>query len=63
VGLGFWELLLVLFIVILLFNRRIPDLGDSLGKGIRKLRKSLHESDEIDVTPKHDADKKGGPKT
>jgi TatA/E family protein of Tat protein translocase len=62
VGLGFWELLLILFIVILLFNRRIPELGDSLGKGIRKLRKSLRESDEIDVTPKHDRDKKSGPK-
>ena len=51
-GLGFWELLLILLIVLLLFNRRIPELGDSLGKGIRKFRKSVHESDEIDVTPK-----------
>jgi sec-independent protein translocase protein TatA len=60
VGLGFWELLLILFIVILLFNRRIPELGDSLGKGIRKLRKSLRESDEIDVTPKQNSEKKDG---
>jgi TatA/E family protein of Tat protein translocase len=56
VGLGFWELLLILFIVLLLFNRRIPELGESLGKGIRKFRKSVHESDEIDITPK-DGDK------
>jgi Sec-independent protein translocase protein TatA len=34
-----------------LFNRRLPDLGDSLGKGIRKFRKSLKEADEIDITP------------
>lgn len=55
-GLGFWELLLILFIVLLLFNRRIPELGESLGKGIRKFRKSVHENDEIDITPK-DSDK------
>ena len=50
-GLGFWELLLILVIVLLLFNRRIPELGESLGKGVRKFRKSVHDSDEIDVTP------------
>jgi sec-independent protein translocase protein TatA len=57
-GLGLWELLLILLIILLLFNRRIPELGNSLGKGIRKFRKSLRESDEIDVTPDHDPDKK-----
>ena len=53
---GFWELVLILLIVVLLFNRRLPELGDSLGKGIRKFRKSVQESDEIDITPKPDAD-------
>jgi sec-independent protein translocase protein TatA len=57
-GLGFWELLLILLIILLLFNRRIPELGDSLGKGIRRFRKSLRENDEIDVTPDQDTDKK-----
>jgi sec-independent protein translocase protein TatA len=59
VGLGFWELLLILLIVVLLFNRRIPELGESLGKGIRKFRKSVHESDEIDITPEK-GDKNSG---
>jgi len=53
---GFWELVLILLIVVLLFNRRLPELGDSLGKGIRKFRKSVQESDEIDITPKPDTD-------
>ena len=53
---GFWELVLILLIVALLFNRRLPELGDSLGKGIRKFRKSVQESDEIDITPKPDTD-------
>jgi len=54
-GLGLGELLVVLIIVLVLFNRRLPDLGESFGKGIRKFRKAVRESDEIDITPKeHD---------
>jgi sec-independent protein translocase protein TatA len=56
-GLGLGELLVVLVIVILLFNRRLPDLGESLGKTVRKFRKSLQEADEIDVTPRDESDK------
>jgi TatA/E family protein of Tat protein translocase len=55
---GFWELIIILLIVLLLFNRRLPELGNSLGKSIRKFRKSVGENDEIDITPKHDADNK-----
>jgi len=50
-GLGLGELVIVLLILLILFNRRLPDLGDSLGEGIRKFRKSLKEADEIDITP------------
>ena len=50
-GLGLGELVIVLLILIILFSRRLPDLGDSLGKGIRRFRKSLKDSDEIDITP------------
>jgi len=55
---GFWELIVILLIVVLLFNRRLPELGDSLGKGIRKFRKSVRENDEIDITPKRDTNQK-----
>jgi len=55
---GFWELIVILLIVLLLFNRRLPELGESLGKSIRKFRKSAGENDEIDITPKHDTDQK-----
>ena len=61
-GLGVWELLLILLIVLLLFNRRIPELGESLGKGIRKFRKTVNANDEIDVTPKPDSDSTKGRK-
>ena len=57
-GLGIGELMGVLIIVIVLFNRRLPDLGEGLGKSIRKFRKAVNDSDEIDVTPKDDTSKK-----
>lgn len=56
-GLGFGELLLVLVIVMVVFNRRLPDLGEGIGVAIRKFRKAVKASDEIDVTPK-ETDKK-----
>ena len=56
-GLGLGELLIVLVILMILFSRRLPDLGDSLGKGVRRFRKSLKDSDEIDITPKEATNK------
>lgn len=56
-GLGIGELVVVLVIVLVLFNRRLPDLGEGLGKSIRKFRKAVNDSDEIDVTPKNDSSK------
>jgi len=51
-GLGVGELLVVLVIVLVLFSNRLPDLGEGLGKTIRRFRKAVNEPDEIDVTPK-----------
>jgi sec-independent protein translocase protein TatA len=53
-GFGIGELLIVLVIVVVLFSRRLPDLGEGLGRSIRKFRKAVNDSDEIDVTPKKD---------
>ncbi len=57
-GLGFWELIVILLVVVLLFNRRLPELGESLGKSIRKFCRSFHGNDEIDITPKREPDQK-----
>jgi sec-independent protein translocase protein TatA len=57
-GLGLGELLIILVIVLVLFSRRLPDLGEGLGKSIKKFRKALSDPDEIDVTPKDESDKK-----
>lgn len=61
-GLGLPELLVVLVVVLLVFGTtRLPELGASLGKGIRNFRKAMREPDAIDVTPasKKDEDKSG----
>lgn len=57
-GLGLGELVVVLVIVVALFNRRLPDLGESFGAAIRKFRKAVREPDEIDITPKQNPGKK-----
>ena len=57
-GLGLGELVIILVIVLVLFNRRLPEIGQSLGKGIKKFRRALSDADEIDVTPKDKSDKK-----
>ena len=51
-GLGIWELLLILVLILVLFSRKIPELGSGLAKGIKKFRRTMNEPDEIDVTPK-----------
>ncbi len=51
-GLGAWELVLILIIVLLVFGAgRLPQLGAGIGKGIRNFKKSLKGEDEIDITP------------
>ncbi|HEX6801435.1 MAG TPA: twin-arginine translocase TatA/TatE family subunit [Candidatus Binatia bacterium] len=56
-GLGIGELIVVLLIIVVLFNRRLADLGEGLGKSIRKFRKAVNEPDEVDITPKNDSGK------
>ncbi len=43
-NLGMWEMLILLVIVLLLFGaKRLPEIGGSLGKGIREFKGSLKE--------------------
>jgi len=46
-----WELLVIFIVVLLLFGaKRIPEMAQGLGKGIREFRKAMHEvQDEVDV--------------
>jgi len=46
-SIGWTEGLLIAFLFLLLFGaRRLPEIGQSLGKGIREFKKSLTTTDE-----------------
>ena len=52
-GFGIGELLVILVIILVLFGAgKLPEIGDSLGRGIRNFRKAVRTPDEIDITPK-----------
>jgi sec-independent protein translocase protein TatA len=66
-GMGPWELLIVFLVILLLFGaRRLPDIAQGLGKGIREFRKAMKDTTEelkgsLDETPKaEDKEKKNG---
>ena len=43
-GLGMWEILLIFLVALLLFGaKRLPEIGSSLGKGIREFKSSIRE--------------------
>lgn len=43
-GMGMWEILLIFLVALLLFGaKRLPEIGSSLGKGIREFKGSLRE--------------------
>jgi sec-independent protein translocase protein TatA len=45
-NLGFTELMVILVIVLVLFGaRRVPEIGASIGKGIREFKKNINELD------------------
>ena len=44
-NLGFWEIMVFGLVVLLVFGaRRLPEIGQSLGKGIREFKKSFSET-------------------
>jgi sec-independent protein translocase protein TatA len=49
-SLGFTELILILFIVLVIFGAgKLPQLGEGVGKAIKGFKKSVHEADAIEA--------------
>ncbi len=62
--LSFGKLLIILLVVMVLFgSKKIPDLAQGLGKGIREFKKALKDVDEEIKTPASNTDKKSDDKT
>lgn len=60
-GMGPWELLIVFLVILLLFGaKRLPDIAQGLGKGIREFKSAMKDTtDEIKGSVNDlDADKK-----
>jgi len=51
-NIGFTEILVLLLIFVLFFGaRRIPEIGASIGKGIREFKNSLRDGGDTDEIP------------
>lgn len=46
---GIWELLIILFIIILIFGAtRLPQIGGGIGKGIKNFKDAMKEGPDKD---------------
>ena len=52
-GMGHWEILIIFVVILLIFGaKRIPEMAQGLGKGIREFRPALRDvQEELDVNP------------
>jgi sec-independent protein translocase protein TatA len=49
-SMGFTELILILFIVLIIFGAgKLPQLGEGLGKAIKGFKKSVHEANALEA--------------
>ena len=54
-GMGYGEMMVVAFIALLLFGKRLPEVARSLGKGVTEFKKGISgiEEDIRDTTTQH----------
>ncbi len=58
-GIGMTELLIILVLVLIIFGAgKLPEIGQGMGKAIGNFRKSVRESNEVDITPKEKIEEK-----
>ena len=52
-GIGIWEILILLLVALLIFGpKRLPEMGRSLGRGLREFKDSLTgKGDDVDEVP------------
>ena len=50
-GMGHWEILIIFVVILLIFGaKRIPEMAQGLGKGIREFRSAMRDvQDEIEA--------------
>ena len=52
-GIGVWEIVILLLVALLIFGpKRLPEMGRSLGRGLREFKDSVTgKDDEVDEVP------------
>lgn len=46
-GLGIWELLIILVVILIIFGvGKLPEIGSGLGQGIKNFKKALKDDDQ-----------------
>jgi sec-independent protein translocase protein TatA len=51
-NLGVWEILMIMVVVLLLFGaKRLPEVGSSIGKGIREFKRSISDTQDAIMGP------------
>lgn len=58
-GLGMWELIIILVIVLIIFGAgKLPEIGSGIGKGIRNFRDATKDKDKPDEISPPEEDNK-----
>lgn len=62
-GIGIWELLILLIVLLLVFGaKRLPEMGRSLGKGMREFKEGVSGvEDSVKTTPPSPAELPSAP--
>lgn len=54
-GLGGWEILIIVFVILLLFGgAKIPELMKGLGKGVKSFKEGLKDDEKEDASKKEE---------
>lgn len=58
-GLGGWEILIIVFVILLLFGgAKIPELMKGLGKGVKSFKEGLKDDEKDDASKKEENNEK-----
>ena len=57
-GMGHYEIIIILIVILLVFGaKRIPEMAQGLGKGIKEFRKAMKDvKDEVDISERLPSD-------
>jgi sec-independent protein translocase protein TatA len=58
-GYGGFPLIVILVLILIIFGAgKLPEIGSSLGKGIRNFKRAFEERDELEIKSKKEDDSK-----